>query len=117
MSGIPNWCLTGSGALIQRDTRQVERPTIAAQHLIRQVIDSGAATFGVYHDHTTAAVGALADIRAVAGRILASATAEDWRRVLPADLDAAYAAAQRRSRASAVNHEPKPGRAAPAHAV
>ena len=92
-------------------------PTIAAQHLIRKVIDSGAATFGIYHDHTTAAVGALADIRAVAGRILASATADDWRRVLPADLDAAYAAAQRRSRASAVSHEPKPGRAAPAHAV
>ena len=46
-------------------------PTIAAQHLIRKVIDSGAATFGIYHDHTTAAVGALADIRAVAGRILA----------------------------------------------
>ena len=92
-------------------------PTIAAQHLIRKVIDSGAATFGIYHDHTTAAVGALADIRAVAGRILASATADDWRRVLPADLDAAYAAAQQRSRASAVSHEPKPGRAAPAHAV
>ena len=68
-------------------------PTIAAQHLIRKVIDSGAATFGIYHDHTTAAVGALADIRAVAGRILASATADDCRRVLPADLDAAYAAA------------------------
>ena len=31
-------------------------PTIAAQHLIRKVIDSGAATFGIYHDHTTAAV-------------------------------------------------------------
>ena len=92
-------------------------PTIAAQHLIRKVIDSGAATFGIYHDHTTAAVGALADIRAVAGRIRASATADDWRRVLPADLDAAYAAAQQRSRASAVSHEPKPGRAAPAHAV
>jgi hypothetical protein len=92
-------------------------PTIAAQHLIRQVIDSGAATFGIYHDHTTTAVGALADIRAVAGRILASATADDWRRVLTADLDAAYAAAQQRSRASAVSHEPKPGRAAPAHAV
>ena len=53
----------------------------------------------------------------MAGRILASATAEDWLRVLPADLDAAYAAAQQRSRASAVSHEPKPGRAAPAHAV
>ena len=92
-------------------------PTIAAQHLIGQVIDSGAATFGIYHDHTTTAAEALADIRAVAGRILASATAEDWRRVLPADLDAAYTAVRQRRRASAGGVEPKPGRAAPAHAV
>ncbi|UNB52868.1 TniQ family protein [Mycolicibacterium sp. YH-1] len=90
-------------------------PTIAAQHLIRQVIDSGAATFGIYHDNTVPAADALADIRAVAARILASATAEDWRRVLPADLAAAYAEAH--TPGSAVGHEPKSGRAAPVRAV
>jgi TniQ len=92
---------------------------VTAQHLIRDVIDSGAATFGIYHSHTTTAVEALADIRAVAGRILAYATADDWRRVLPADLSTAYLAAQQRQRsaASSARSTPKPGLAAPSQAV
>jgi len=49
-------------------------PTITAQRSIAELIDSDAATFGIYQRHGTAAVEALADIRAVAGRILAYAT-------------------------------------------
>ena len=137
MSGMPNWCLTGSGAPMPRRTRQVERPNAAAPTWPltplcgwdratppspRSTSSGRSSIPALPHSASIATTprqlsGLLADIRAVAGRILASATADDWRRVLPADLDAAYAAAQQRSRASAVSHEPKPGRAAPAHAV
>ena len=92
-------------------------PTITAQRLIAELIDSDAATFGIYQRHGTAAVEALADIRAVAGRILAYATPDDWRRVLPADLSTAYSATQHRRRTSAGSTGSKPGLAAPAHAV
>ena len=92
-------------------------PTLTAQRTITELIDSGAATFGIYHRHGTAAVEALADIRAVAGRILAYATPDDWRRVLPADLSTAYSAMQQRRRTSAGATGSKPGPAAPSHAV
>jgi TniQ/Bacterial regulatory helix-turn-helix protein, lysR family len=92
-------------------------PTITAQRSIAELIDSDAATFGIYQRHGTAAVEALADIRAVAGRILAYATPDDWRRVLPADLSTAYSATQHRRRTSAGSTGSKPGLAAPAHAV
>ena len=92
-------------------------PTITAQRSIAELIDSDAAAFGIYQRHGIAAVEALADIRAVAGRILAYATPDDWRRVLPADLSTAYSATQQRRRTSAGSTGSKPGLAAPSHAV
>jgi TniQ/Bacterial regulatory helix-turn-helix protein, lysR family len=92
-------------------------PTITAQRSIAELIDSDAAAFGIYRRHGTAVVEALADIRAVAGRILAYATPGDWRRVLPADLSTAYSAIQQRRRTSAGTTGSKPGLAAPSHAV
>ena len=84
-------------------------PTITAQRSIAELIDSDAAAFGIYQRHGIAAVEALADIRAVAGRILAYATPDDWRRVLPADLSTAYSAIQQRRRTSAGAPDPNLG--------
>ena len=92
-------------------------PTLTAQRTITELIDSDAATFGIYQRHGTAAVECLADIRAVAGRILACASPDDWRRVLPADLATAYSAMQQRRRTSAGSTESKRGLAGPSHAV
>ncbi|MCH9733545.1 MAG: TniQ family protein [Actinomycetia bacterium] len=65
-------------------------PALVAQRAISAVIVSGTVEFGIYHEDPQPSAGLLADIGAVAGRILGYATADDWTRILPPDLDRAY---------------------------
>lgn len=94
-----------------------DHPVLTAQQLICNVIDTDEATFGVYRNNTVLSVDALADIRAVAARVLSYATHEDLENVIPADLLSAHRnlglqLAQRSGR-----HGDKPGLCAPAHAA
>jgi TniQ len=96
-----------------------DHPVLTAQCTIGAAMETGTATFGIYRDHSVPTAAALADIRAVAGRILAYATEADLARILPADLHAAYR--QLKTRSDDVSGVPrcgdKPGLAAPGHAV
>ena len=65
-------------------------PMLVAQQLLLDVISSGTAAFGVYASEPQPARVALADVRALASRILTYATADDLAAILPADLLAAY---------------------------
>ena len=68
-------------------------PMLVAQQLLLDVISSGTAAFGVYASEPQPARVALADVQALASRILTYATADDLAAILPADLLAAYHAA------------------------
>lgn len=94
-------------------------PTLSAQRTIREVIDTGIGVFGIYRDQPMPSMRVLADIRAVAGRVLAYASDDDLRRVLPADLHRAYRQLKMRtdSVGAAALPDDKPGLAAPAHAI
>jgi AraC-like DNA-binding protein len=65
-------------------------PMLAAQQLLLEVISSGIAAFGVYASEPQPARVALADVQALASRILTYATADDLAAILPADLLASY---------------------------
>ncbi|AYM44340.1 LysR family transcriptional regulator [[Mycobacterium] chelonae subsp. gwanakae] len=94
-------------------------PALAAQQQIMQVIDSGTASFGIYRNWPADSLGALADVRALAGRILAYATDEDLEELLPADLHATYRELGICATSPGATPRPddKPGMAAPAHAI
>jgi hypothetical protein len=96
-----------------------DHPALSAQRTIREVIDTDAAAFGIYRDRSTPSADVLADVRAVAGRILGYATDDDLHRILPADLHHAHR--QLKTRTGGVGASPlpddKPGLAAPSHAV
>lgn len=94
-------------------------PAVSAQRTIFDVIDSGKADFGIYRQHPQAAEAMLSDVRAVAGRILCYATADDLGRILPRDLVEQYQELKSRGgeRGTAPVPDNKPGLAAPAHAV
>jgi hypothetical protein len=81
-----------------RDTVPVQlpagHPALNAQQLILDVIEEGQASFGAYASFPAAAVDALADVRAIAGRALAPASADRLPHHLPPDLLEAYQAAQ-----------------------
>jgi hypothetical protein len=65
-------------------------PMLTAQQLLLDVISSGTAAFGVYASEPQPARVALADVQALASRILTFATADDFAAILPADLLAVY---------------------------
>jgi hypothetical protein len=81
-----------------RDTVPVQlpsdHPALSAQQLILDVIEAGQASFGVYTRFPAASVNALADVRAIAGRALAPASADRLPQHLPPDLLEAYQEAQ-----------------------
>lgn len=117
-SGAPVRC--GANLTSTAVTRLGEsHPALTAQRTVYGVIDTGTAEFGVYRAHPTAGTPALADIRAVAGRILAYATPDELERVVSPDLLAAYRAldALPNPRFGPPRAEDKPGLAAPAHAI
>ncbi|QIS06948.1 LysR family transcriptional regulator [Nocardia brasiliensis] len=96
-----------------------DHPVLTAQQNIYDIIDSSTTEFGIYTTNPQPAITALADIRAVAGRILAYATAEDLSRILSSDLLAAHRniPVSQLGQATARRPTPKPGLAAPAHAA
>ena len=61
-------------------------PVLAAQQFLLDVIGSGIAAFGVYADDPQPARAALADVRALANRILTYATSDDLAAIMPADV-------------------------------
>jgi len=92
---------------------------LSAQRTIRDVIESGTAAFGIYRDHPQPSVGMLADIRALARRILWYATDDDLAPILPPDLHDTYHRLKTRNDGEGTTPLPvdKPGLAAPAHAI
>ncbi len=96
-----------------------DHPLLAAQRTVYDVIERGVGDFGVYRTAHQPRRAVLADIRAVAGRILAYAAPEDLDRVVPADLLIAHRAvhAQPSARFGRPRAEDKPGLAAPVHAT
>ena len=94
-------------------------PAVTAQRTVYDVIDTSAARFGIYRTLPAPGTPALADIRAVAGRILAYATPDELERIAPPDLLTAYRALEARPnpRFGRPRAEQRPGLAAPVHAV
>ncbi len=96
-----------------------EHPATVAQRILNEAIVGGAAHFGVYRAHPVPVVSALADIRALAGRVLANATPEEIAAVVPADVLTEHYRAlthpdPRFARTVAAH---RPGQAAPAYAA
>lgn len=116
--GAPARCGTDLSAA-PRLRFPVDHPVLAVQHTIRAAIETGTATFGIYREHSVPAAAALADLRAVAGRILSYGTEAELRRILPADLHAAHFQMKAGSddRGGPSRRGDKPGRAAPGHAL
>ncbi|MFF3873010.1 TniQ family protein [Streptomyces sp. NPDC001978] len=61
-------------------------PALTAQDRLLDIIESGTAAFGAYTASPQSAYDALADIRAVGGRVLADLPADVIKNLLPADL-------------------------------
>lgn len=96
-----------------------EHPATVAQRILNEAIIGGTAHFGVYRAHPVPVVAALADIRALAGRVLANATPEEIAAVVPADVLTEHYRAlthpdPRLDRTVAAH---RPGLAAPAYAA
>ena len=72
----------------------VGHPALSAQQLILDAIEAGQASFGIYTSFPAASVLALADVRAIAGRALAPASADRLPQHLPPDLLEVYQEAQ-----------------------
>jgi hypothetical protein len=88
-------------------------PALTAQQILLEVIGSGAAAFGVYASDPQPARAALADVRALANRILTYATADDLAAIVPADLLASY----RHASAHRQQRQHRPGFMAPEDAA
>lgn len=98
----------------------VDHPALQAQSLVRTVIDTGTAQFGLYRHNRTNNIGVLADIRAIAARILAHADDHILRQTVPADLYGIYRQQGQQHRIqeeAAATGAAKPGLAAPTRAV
>lgn len=94
-------------------------PALIAQRTIIDLIDSATAAFGIYRERPVAGPDALADIRAVAGRILAYANDGELAARIPPDVHRAYRELRSRSSpiTSGIGKNTKPGLQAPATAV
>lgn len=98
---------------------KTEHPAIQAQRTINTILDAATPAFGPYEAHPQPRLNVLADIRAVAGRVLAYATPRDLEAVVPADLLAVYRGAIRRpsSRRRPLRASRNPGQVASAPAA
>lgn len=97
----------------------VDHPAVLTQQLILDIISANRATFGVYAREPVVARDALADIRAIASRVLAYATRADIAERIPADLNSAYQHVLSSDNNPQPSKKPTstPGRAAPIDAV
>lgn len=95
-----------------------DHPLLTAQRTVYDVIERGVGDFGVYRTVPQPRRTVLADIRAIAGRILAYAAPEELAQTVPADLLTLYRAvpAHPIPRFGRPHAEDKPGLAAPARA-
>jgi hypothetical protein len=91
-------------------------PALDAQRLILETIESGDATYGPYGTMPQPAVTALADLRAVAGRVLADLPAGDLRRWVPQDLADAHLSPDH-DEETAAGAQVRPGFMSPARAA
>ncbi|MCI4674057.1 TniQ family protein [Candidatus Mycolicibacterium alkanivorans] len=96
-----------------------DHPALLAQQTLLDIISADRASFGVYAAQPTVSRGALADIRAVASRVLAYASQEDIAERLPDDLATAYEQVRSSPLGSGQSPNPanKPGMAAPTRAA
>ena len=96
-----------------------EHPALHAQRIVNAILDTETPKVGVYKSTPQPRINVLADIRAVAGRTLAYATAEELDAVIPADLIAAFRDANHHvdRRSGPARADAKPGLAAPARAA
>lgn len=94
-------------------------PCLTAQRLILETINTGTASFGAYAGQPQPAAVLLTDLRALAGRALASVPPGDLASALPEDLAAEYHQIRSRphSRAAPSAAAVRPGFLAPAHAA
>lgn len=97
----------------------VDHPAVLTQQLVLDIIFANRAAFGVYAREPVVARDALADIRAIASRVLAYATREDIAERIPADLNSAYQHVRSSDDGCEPSKKPtsKPGMAAPVDAV
>jgi hypothetical protein len=96
-----------------------EHPALHAQRIVNAILDTETPKVGVYKSTPQPRINVLADIRAVAGRTLAYATAEELDAVIPPDLIAAFRDANHHvdRRSGPARADAKPGLAAPARAA
>ncbi|MBV9026170.1 MAG: TniQ family protein [Streptomycetaceae bacterium] len=78
--------------LKQTDTLQLpaRHPALTAQARLMGIIETGTATFGSYALAPQPSTLALADIRAISGRVLSTASGTDLTRLAPADIAEAH---------------------------
>lgn len=93
-----------------------DHPALRAQRIVNTVIDTETTTFGVYAGMPAPRQKVLADIRAIAGRVLAYATPQDLERIIPVDVLAEHKKSGLREahRYAPARTDAKPGLAAPA---
>ncbi|MDR3658460.1 MAG: TniQ family protein [Mycobacterium sp.] len=77
----------GTAEVLHFDDRH---PVLTAQRIVTEVIATGHGRFGIYANDPQSAPLVLADLRAIAGKVLAYGTDDDIRERLPADLFDAY---------------------------
>jgi hypothetical protein len=96
-----------------------DNPAVLAQQLLDQAIGCGTASFGVYASQPMATVAVLADVTALASRIINDIPTRHLRRLLQADLVAAneQARAQPLSRYRPARADARSGAIAPANAA
>jgi hypothetical protein len=94
-----------------------EHPVVAAQRVVYEVIDAHAASFGIYRMNPQPSARILADMRAVAGRVLGYATGKQLKQVLPPDLLVAHHELAVKPGARTARPNPKVGPPAPARAA
>ncbi|MEU8830249.1 TniQ family protein [Streptomyces sp900116325] len=91
-------------------------PALRAQQRLLEIIESGTAAFGVYSTTPQPALSALADIRAVGGRILADLPADALTDVAPPELTSLHLSPDPTSRLASRAAD-RPGFMAPPRAV
>lgn len=94
-----------------------DHPVLSAQRIVYDVIADGPEQFGVYRHHPQPSLGVLADIRAVAHRVLAYGTDDELAELLPGDLVTVHRDGRVGLTRTRRGRHVAPGRGAPGDAV